>query len=95
MTDNLKSNIENGKKKMMEVCPACAPEFGDEWAKRMLARTKVDEFVDVSVRVYEKYFNDADVTEMIAMAAARKSGMEIEKEHPEWVPKTAPADAPK
>jgi hypothetical protein len=57
--------IGEGKVRVMQACNGCAPEFGDEWAKRMLARTKIDDYVDVYVRVYEKYFNDDEIRQLI------------------------------
>jgi hypothetical protein len=38
---NFAKTLEMGKKNMMEACPTCAPEFGEEWAKRMAARLDV------------------------------------------------------
>jgi len=64
--------VEAGKKQMMENCQACTPAFVDEWGKRMLERTNVNDFVDVYVRVYEKYFTDAEISELIALRKASK-----------------------
>ncbi len=67
---NMPKLLEDGRKRMMEVCPTCTPEFGEEWVKRMKARVKVEDFMDVYVRVYEKYFNDDDVSELLAQSIA-------------------------
>lgn len=64
---SLKPMVEKGRKEMMEQCPKCAPEFGDEWAKRMLARLKADDFLNVYVQAYEKHFTDEEITELIDM----------------------------
>ncbi len=60
-------SVPDGKKSMMEKCPNCTPEFGDEWAKRMTQRLNADEFVAVFVEEYEKYLTDADVIELISL----------------------------
>jgi len=67
MQNSLKQLVNDGKTRMMQACPGCSPAFGDEWAKRMLARANLDDFIDVYVRVYEKYFNDDEVKELIAL----------------------------
>jgi hypothetical protein len=58
--------IGEGKTNMLKLCTGCDPRFGDEWAKRMLARTNIQDFIDVYVRVYEKHFNDDEVRQLIA-----------------------------
>jgi len=58
---------------MMDKCERCTPAFGDEWEKRMLARTNIADYVDVYVRVYEKYLTREDVTELIALQEAKKA----------------------
>jgi hypothetical protein len=59
--------IEDGRKAMMERCPTCTPAFADEWAKRMRDRVNVDDFLAVYVRVYEKYFTEQEIIELIAL----------------------------
>jgi hypothetical protein len=58
---------EEGKKRMIEQCPQCSPEFGEEWSKRMLARLKVDDFLEVFVQAYEKSFTDGEILELIKL----------------------------
>jgi hypothetical protein len=58
---------EDGKKRMMQQCPQCSPEFGEEWSKRMLARLKVDDFLEVFVQTYEKSFTDDEILELIKL----------------------------
>jgi len=60
-------SIEDGKKSLVEKCTACAPAFGDEWAKRMSQQLNPDTFVAVFVEEYEKYLTDADILELIAL----------------------------
>jgi hypothetical protein len=65
--NNLRQLINQGKNSMLQLCPACDPAYGDEWARRMLARAKVDDFLDVYVQVYEKHFSDDEVQQLIAV----------------------------
>jgi len=66
MRSGLKPLIENGKNVMMRTCN-CDPAFGDEWAKRMLARTNLDDYVNVIVRAYEKYLSDDEILQLLTL----------------------------
>ena len=59
--------VEEGRKKMMESCPKCAPEFSTAWAKRMLERMNIEDFIDVYAKAYEKYLGRDDVEELIEL----------------------------
>jgi hypothetical protein len=72
MQANLKVMLEQGKAKMIEVVPESAGSFADEWVRRMTARIKVDDFLEVVAPVYEKYFNDEEILRIIAFIEARK-----------------------
>jgi hypothetical protein len=74
----LTENVAKGKTQMMETCPKCAPAFADEWEKRMLERIRVNDFLDVYVRVYEKYFTDEEITELIALQSSHKDSQTVE-----------------
>ena len=52
---------------MMQQCPQRSPEFGEEWSKRMRARLKVDDFLEVFVQAYEKSFTDGEILELIKL----------------------------
>jgi len=65
--NNLRQLINQGKNTMVRLCPTCDPAYGDEWARRMLARAKVDDFLDIYVHVYEKHFSDDEVQQLIAV----------------------------
>jgi hypothetical protein len=67
LQDNFKQMVHDGAKQMMEKCPRCAPEFVDEWKKRFLERSNLQDYLDVYVRVYEKYSTDAEMNELIAL----------------------------
>src|SRR5580700_8933879 len=61
LQDNFKQLVDDGVKQMMEKCERCTPEFRDEWKKRFLERSNLQDYLDVYVRVYEKYFTDAEI----------------------------------
>lgn len=67
MQDSLEKMVDESQKQMMDKCPGCDPEFGKEWKKRFIQRTNVNDYVDVWVRVYEKYFTDAEINELLAL----------------------------
>ena len=67
LQDNFKQMGDDAVKQMMEECSQCTPEYGDEWKKRFLERSNLQDYLDVYVRVYEKYFTDAEINELIAL----------------------------
>ena len=67
LQDNFKQMVDEGVKQMMEKCDRCTPQFGEEWRKRFLERSNLQDYLDVYVRVYEKYFTDAEIGELIAL----------------------------
>ena len=71
LQSGIPQQVESGKKQMMQACSRCTPAFGDEWARRMLARLQVEDFVQVIVRTYEKYLNDEDVQQLIVLWKAK------------------------
>lgn len=62
---NLDSMVQTGKGKMLEQFPNINPVFAEEWAKRMRSRLKADDFVDLTVKVYEKHFSNDEIEELI------------------------------
>ena len=73
LQNNFKQSVDVGKKQMMQACPNCSPAFGDEWARQMLTRLNIDDFVQVAIRTYEKYLNDEEVKQLIALVKAKKA----------------------
>src|SRR5450631_1482349 len=71
--DILTQSMPAAKKTMMDKCERCSPAFAEEWEKRMLARTNIADYLDVYVRVYEKYLTEEDVTEFITLQEAKKA----------------------
>jgi len=67
LQDNFKQMVDDGVKQIMEKCQRCTPEFRDEWKKRFLERSNLQDYLDVYARVYEKYFTDAEINELIAL----------------------------
>ena len=66
--------LEDGKEAMMQKNPGLAPEFGDEWLKRMHQRVILDQFVITTAQVYEKYFNIVELDELTWEQLAFKEG---------------------
>jgi hypothetical protein len=67
LQDNFKQLVDDGAKQMMQKCERCTSEFGDEWKKRFLERSNLQDYLDVYVSVYEKYFTDAEIIELITL----------------------------
>jgi hypothetical protein len=67
LQDNLEKMVDEAQKAIMDKCQGCAPEFGKEWKRRFLERTNINDYLDVYVRAYEKYFTDAEINELIAL----------------------------
>jgi hypothetical protein len=67
LQDSFKQMVDDGAKQMMEKCSRCTPEYRDEWKKRFLARSNLQDYLDVYVSVYEKYFTDAEINELISL----------------------------
>lgn len=65
--DSLEKLVDEGEKSVMDKCQRCTPEFGKEWRKRFLERTNINDYLAVYVRVYEKYFTDAEINELITL----------------------------
>jgi hypothetical protein len=59
--------VEQAKAMMVKVCGDCGPAVSEEWGKRVLARTNIDDYVSVYVKAYEKYFTDNDVLELLML----------------------------
>ncbi len=68
---SLPDMIEQGKAAVQKQCPDCNPAFFAEWGKRMSARLKVDDFLNVAVRAYENRFTNEELTELLAVVSAR------------------------
>jgi hypothetical protein len=74
LVQNLPKILANAKAKMMQSAPGVSPAFGDEWERRTAALIKVDDFVELAARSYEKHFTNDEVLSLIALTEARKAG---------------------
>jgi hypothetical protein len=75
--DNFASLLDEAQKMMMDRCPRCTPEFGKEWRRRFQERTNIDDYLDVYARVYEKYFTDAEINELIGLQKQAPAGASL------------------
>lgn len=66
--------LEEGKQSMLRTSPGLAPQFADEWVKRMKLRVSLDEFVAATAHVYEKYFTSDELDELAQTQLAMKIG---------------------
>jgi hypothetical protein len=74
LQDSFENTVEESRAAMMDKCKGCAPEFGKEWKKRFLERANMNDYLDVFVRAYEKYFTDAEVNELIGLQKDTSKG---------------------
>ena len=65
MQDNLDKSLQEGKENVQRQHPGWDPAFSEEWLKRMRARTNIDDYVDVVIRVYEKHINTEEIEALI------------------------------
>lgn len=72
LQERIKLGIEQGQAQVMKSCPQCAPEFGVEWARRMTARYKLEDALEIIVRAYTKYLNNDDLQRMITFVESVK-----------------------
>ena len=73
LQDNFKQLVDSGVKQMMENCERCTPEFAAEWKKRFLERSSLQDYLDVYVGAYEKYFTDEEINELIALGKDKEA----------------------
>jgi hypothetical protein len=74
LEQNLGSLLDDGKQTLMKRDPLLNPKFADEWEKRMRKEVNLDEFVDVTARVYEKYYTSEELDQLTQAQLARKQG---------------------
>lgn len=64
--------LEDGRQAMMSKNPGLDPAFGDEWIKRMSQRVSLDQLVNATAEVYEKYFTADELDELAQGQIAMK-----------------------
>jgi hypothetical protein len=72
MQEGLDKILKDGAAQYAKMCTDCDPAVGDEWARRMKSKLKVDDFMAIVVHAYEKYLNDDDITQLIALMTDQK-----------------------
>ena len=74
LLDSRTKVAEEGKQVILQTYPNYSPQFADEWAKRMVARSPVDEYLKIVVAAYEKNYSNDDVVELIQVQRDVKAG---------------------
>lgn len=82
INSRIEMTLQQGKDETLRKSPQIDPAFGDEWVKRMRASMKVDEYVNVYVKAYEKYFTVKDLQELIDAQSAANDGRPITLSEP-------------
>ena len=72
LEQNMDKLIDDGKQALVKRNPLINPQFVDEWAKRMRARVNLDEFVDATARVYERYYTSDELEAYVARVKAER-----------------------
>jgi hypothetical protein len=72
MQSGIDQLLKDGTAQFMRMCKDCDPAAGDEWARRMKLKLKVDDFMAIMVRAYEKHLTDDEITPLIAVMSDRK-----------------------
>jgi hypothetical protein len=83
-----KSMVDDGRKQMTEQCEMCSKKFTDEWSKRMMARGKTDEVIQIWVKAYEKHFTPDEITSLIDLQKKTNAHEKVEMS-PELAAKVA------
>jgi hypothetical protein len=68
---NEKTAMPSARETLKKGPPAVTAELADEWEKRMLADTSIDAYINVAIAVYEKYFNQGEIEELIKIQQDR------------------------
>jgi hypothetical protein len=78
--------LDEGKQSMLRPNSGLSPEFADEWVKQMRFRIKVDDMVNATAQVYERYFTIDELDTLTqAQLALKKS--EVQTLSPELAEK--------
>ena len=74
MEQGIDQLIQDGEKVMMQRNPGLDPKFGDEWVKRMKERVKLDDFVNITAKVYATYYTSGELEQMTQAQLGLKTG---------------------
>jgi hypothetical protein len=73
LEQSLDKLLEEGKRVMLQRNPGLDPKFGDEWVKRMRQRVKLDDFVEITAKVYATYYTSDELEQMTQAQLALKN----------------------
>lgn len=66
--------LDDGRKDLLQRNPGLDPRFADEWEKRMKLRVNLDDLVNATAQVYEKYFTRDELDQLTESQFALKKG---------------------
>jgi hypothetical protein len=73
LEQSLDKLLEEGKRVMLQRNPGLDPKFGDEWVKRMRQRVKLDDFMEITAKVYATYYTNDELEQMTQAQLALKN----------------------
>jgi hypothetical protein len=74
MEQGIDQLIQEGEKVMMQRNPGLDPKFGDEWVKRMKERVKLEDFENITAKVYATYYTSDELDQMTQAQRGLKTG---------------------
>jgi hypothetical protein len=78
--------LDEGKQSMLRPNSGLSPQFADEWVKQMRLRIKLDDMVNATAQVYERYFT-ADELDTLTQAQLALKKSEVRTLSPELAEK--------
>src|SRR5215469_9920995 len=87
LQQHLDKLLDDGKQSLMTRDPLLNPKFTDEWEKRMRQRVNLDEIVDATARVYEKYYTSEELDQLTQSQLAVKQARQPHSVPPQLVEK--------
>lgn len=74
LEQNIDKLLTDGRQALLQRNPGLDPRFADEWLKRMRTRVNLDDLVDATGQVYERYFTSTELDELAQAQLAMKRG---------------------
>ncbi len=71
---NIDKLLTDGREAMLQRNQGLDPRFADEWLKRMRTRVNLDDLVNATAQVYERYFTSEELDELTQAQLAMKRG---------------------
>jgi hypothetical protein len=72
--ESMNKLLSDGRQALLARNQGLDPRFADEWLKRMKQRVRVDDLVNATAQVYEKYFTSSELDELTDAQLAMKRG---------------------